>query len=383
MKANLFISACTVTATAIMLLAGCHTTKNTRHTECASAQNTKTEQAEPFSSEYTAKEDNFAYALLSQSVQEEGNTFISPACAAMALDMLTPGADGQTKTELETVVPPIRIANSDQLKTASAIWLNEGFKALPAYLNANKSAEIYSGKITAKKVNRWAADKTNGKITKVLQDPVDYCMVLTSALYFKALWQLPFKAHATAEEVFYGSQKEHQVAMMHQTARLQYTENEHLQAVRLDYTSPYCMDIFLPREGQSISSIVEDIPAIRLGEEDGKKVRLTLPKVKMEYEKQLNDYLKAMGLKTCFTGQADFSLLSQTPVMVDMVKQNTYLAIDEEGTEAAAVTTVAMAMMARPQEEQIYEMTINRPFLLLIRETESNRILFYGVIKNL
>lgn len=356
-----------------LLLAGCHTT-----------QNTQTGPTGQPSSEYTETENSFAYALLSQSVQEEDNVFLSPASVAVAMDMLIPGAEGQTKTELEAIVPQVRIANSDQLKSASAIWLNKGFEVLPSYLRANEGAEVFAGKIKAKTVNNWASDHTNGKINNVLQDPVNYCMILTNALYFKDEWEYPFKPYSTIPEPFHGTKGTVDVDMMHQTTHLQYTENERLQAVRLNYVGPYCMDIYLPREGIDVAAIVPDIAKTPLSDESRKKVALALPKVKMEYEKTLNDYLKAMGVKTCFSSQADFSRLSKTPVLVDLVKQNTFLAIDEEGTEAAAVTVIAMkAMMARPDDEPIYEMQIDHPFILMIRESDTNRILFYGVIKDI
>jgi len=349
-----------------LTLVGCCTTKTTTTT----TTNTK---------------DAFSIALMQQSVQENKNVFLSPASAAMALNMLTPGAQGATRSELETIVPSVELDTTEWLQIASALWINEGLNVKPAFLQANATAEVYNGKITAPRVNQWASDKTHGKITQVLQEPLPPIeMALTNALYFKADWADPFRESGTSKESFYSSKNETKVDMMHQTSHFPYIETASLQAVRLYYAAPYCMEIYLPKKGHSLESIIDDLSALRLDTMESSKVELSLPKVKFEYEQQLNDYLKAMGLKTCFTSEADFSDISTTPLYVDFVTQNTYLSIDEAGTEAAAVTAIGLAKMAwRPEPEKIYKMQINRPFLLVIRENRSAEILFYGVIQNL
>lgn len=354
-------------------------------TGCKAVKTTPTAQAQTPTTSVKNNEHTFCFELLKQSIAEEENVFLSPTSAAMALSMLTPGAVGQTQQELQSIVPNISLDTTEQLKVASAIWINKGFKVKQAFLHANSNAEVYAGKITADKVNQWADQHTNGKISRILSEPMPhYEMILTNALYFKAEWRNRFYEYNTEKEPFFGTLGEKQIDMMHQTTHFQYSQNNLYQAIRMYYTSPYCMDIILPREGQRMEDIIDSIQQIDMRTAPRKKVELSMPKFKMEYEKQLNDYLKNMGLRTCFSREADFSLLSDTPVYVDLVKQNTFLSIDEEGTEAAAVTTIAMKAMAfRPEPEQIYEMKINRPFILFIRETESNRVLFFGVIKNL
>lgn len=369
MKTNLLI-----TGLLAATLIGCNTTKTATETQTA----TKTETAT------AATEEKFCYGLLTQSIAEGENAFLSPASAAMALQILIPGADGTTLNELQAVVPEEGVSRGE-LKVASALWINEGLKVKKTFLKANADAEVYRGPIRVDKVNQWASDKTNGKVTKVLSDPLPPIeMAITNALYFKAEWAEPFHEYNTRVESFYGDKGETQVETMHQTAHFDYIENEHMQAVRLYYTAPYCMEIYLPKKGVSLEDGIKDAYSLEFRGEE-KKVSLYLPKVKLEYEKQLNDYLKKMGLQACFNpSTANFSRLSDTPLYVDFVKQNTYLAIDEAGTEAAAVTTIGLAKMAyRPEPEEIYEMRVNRPFLLFIRETGSNRILFFGVLRNI
>ncbi|MCQ2343194.1 MAG: hypothetical protein MJZ75_06900 [Paludibacteraceae bacterium] len=366
-----------------LVLVACHTKHAVVSSSSPSADSSAVSSAVP--SALTA--DDFAYALMAQSAGEKDNTFLSPASAAMALSMLTPGAQGQSLAELQSVVPSVSVQQTEFLKVAAAIWINDDIKVYPSFLKANADAEVYEGKITANKVNRWASEHTNGKIKEVLQEPLPLLkVVLTNALYFKAEWQAPFDGYATRQEPFYGASATHDVDMMHQTERFAYMEDSLMQVVRLRYHYPatYCMDIILPREGKSWDEVLPALPKVQMEEAEYEKVRLALPKVKMSYEKQLNDYLKLMGLRTVFTRSADFSRLSSTPLFVDFVKQNTFLAIDENGTEAAAVTTIGLAKNAfHPAPEKIYNMTVNRPFALLIRETESNQILFYGVIKDL
>lgn len=370
MKTNLLITGLMAVA-----LAGCNATKMQTKTQ------TKAETQTPTPAP-TQTADEFCYGLLAQSIAEGENAFLSPASAAMALQMLVPGAEGTTLSELQTVVPTVQIDTTPQLKIASAMWINEGLKVKPAFLKANAQAEVYRGPITADKVNQWASDHTNGKVNKVLSEPVPPIeMALTNALYFKDQWIEPFHEINTQPAPFYGKKGEQQVQMMHQTNHFLYLETKHLQAIQLHYHGPYCMEIYLPKKGVSLEDGIKDAYSLEVRGER-KKVALALPKFKLEYEKQLNDYLKRMGLQACFSrSQADFSRLSDTPLYVDFVKQNTYLAIDEVGTEAAAVTTIGLAKMAyRPEPEEIIPMTVDRPFILFIRDRTTDQILFYGVI---
>jgi len=361
-----------------LMLCGCNATKTTTTT---SLTQTKTQTQ-------TNNEEAFCQALLAQSVKEGENAFLSPASAAMALNILTPGAAGTTLGELQQVIPDVKVDTTQWLNVASALWINEGLNVKPAFFAANASAEVYHGRIEVDKVNRWASEKTNGKVTKVLSEPLPPIqMAITNALHFKADWAEPFMAQNTHKEDFFGKTAKRQVNMMHQTAHFQYIQTKQLQAIRLYYAAPYCMDVILPKKGvrlEDATALLQDASKTLQERGEEKKVALALPKFKLEYEKQLNDYLKAMGLKTCFTKEADFSGISTTPLYVDFIKQNTFLSIDELGTEAAAVTTIGLAKMAyRPEKEEIIPMTVDHPFVLFIRDTNTNQVLFYGLIQDI
>jgi len=356
-------------------LVGCNATKTTTKTTTTTQTQTNSEEA-------------FCQGLLQQSIKEGENAFLSPASAAMALNILTPGAAGNTLSELQAVVPKVQVDTTEWLKVASALWINDGLKVKPAFLNANASAEVYNGPIQVDKVNQWASDKTNGKVTKVLAEPLPPIqMAITNALYFKADWVEPFKFQNTRLEDFYGKTATRPVKMMHQTAHFHYLETKQLQAIRLYYRAPYCMEVYLPKKGVSLedaAKLLQDASETLQVKGEEKKVALALPKFKFSYEKQLNDYFKQMGLSTCFTSSADFSRISNTPLFVDFIKQNTFLAIDENGTEAAAVTTIGLAkMMFNPKKEEVIPMTVDHPFVLFIRETSTNQVLFYGVIQDI
>jgi len=353
-----------------IVVSACHTTTTTTKTI-------------PFNTE-----DSFCYGMLQQSISEGENAFLSPASAAIALNILTPGANGTTLKELQQVVPTVQIDTTEQLKVASALWINEGLAVKPAFLNANAEADVFPGPIQVDKVNQWASDKTNGKVKQVLSDPLPPIqMAITNALYFKANWLEPFSERNTRKEDFYGKKAKRQVKMMHLTSHFQYAETKQVQAIRLYYTAPYCMEVYLPKKGVSLedaAALLQDASTTLQERGEEKKVALALPKFKLQYEKQLNDYFQQMGLQTCFTNKADFSRLSDTPLHVDFIKQNTFLAIDEQGTEAAAVTTIGLAKMSyRPEKEEIIPMTVDHPFVLLIRETSTNHVLFYGVIQDI
>ncbi|MBQ0142225.1 MAG: hypothetical protein KBT06_05420, partial [Prevotellaceae bacterium] len=235
-----------IVAGCAITLIGCKTTKTQTKTPTTTQTKTQTQTMAQTITKANTEED-FAFAMLKQSLTKQENVFLSPASAAVALGMLTPGADGQTRQELEKIVPKVVITNTDQLKSASAMWLNEGFEVLPQYKQANADAEVFAGKITAPKVYIWASDHTNGKITKVLQEPMPrYEMILTNALWFKAEWQHTFYPQNTKREIFYGESRNRGIGesrrrgtecmMMHQTTHFPYTENDHFQAIRMDYT---------------------------------------------------------------------------------------------------------------------------------------------------
>lgn len=208
--------------------------------------------------------------------------------------------------------------------------------------------------------------------------------MLTNAVYFNAAWQHPFVQANTADGPFYrldGQQAT--VPMMHQVQSFGYADGPGYQLVDLPYDGgELSMAILLPAEGQfeafegGLSA--EQVTAM-LAQLEGRRVRLTMPKFEVRVEFSLGDTLAAMGMPTAFSDDADFSGMTGTPdLFISAVVHQAFVAVDEAGTEAAAATAVIMEKLSMPVEEPPVEVTVDRPFLFLIRDRETGTILFLG-----
>ena len=351
---------------------------------------------------------------LNTKSKPEENVFVSPLSLHMALGMLLNGADGKTKTELQNVLGfsgqdmnDINLIYQELIKNlplvdtrvtnlmANSVWHNQGFTVTPAFLDVLRTrfsaqifAEDFANKNTVDKINRWASDNTKGKITKVLdQITPEQVMFLMNALYFKGDWKYPFDKDRTFKTTFNGANKKGDISFMNQRQTLPYYVGSNFQAVELPYgRGQYAMTLILPNEDVPMSNFLNTFTAqtwnsVRQGSQE-RQVEVGLPKFTMSYSVQLNQVLAAMGMPTAFTNQADLSKIAPPAgrLKVGFVKQDTYLGIDEVGTEAAAVTTIGIELTSMPTYPTIY---CDRPFLLVIHEKSSNTIQFMGKIVNL
>lgn len=341
------------------------------------------------------------------------NYFVSPLSLHIALGMLANGADGKTKQEITTglrVSPDLattngiykdlidNLPNSDPKVTntiANSVWYRNTFSVeksfldiLKASFNAQTYAEDFNNTATVGKINTWASDNTNGKIKKVIEqiEPA-HVMFLMNALYFKGDWKIPFKTENTQDADFTGFNAKKTVKMMNMQEKVKYASRPDYQAIELAYGSGnYVMTILLPNEKSNVNSVLNSLSATEwqnlnkvLAEQ---KVIIGLPKFTLEYETNLNKVLGNMGMQTMFSDAADLSKISPPAgkLKVGFVKQNTFVAIDEKGTEAAAVTTIGIELTSAPI---LPEFICNRPFVFFISEKQSNTILFAGKIVNL
>jgi serpin B len=327
--------------------------------------------------------------------------------------MLLNGADGKTKEEIQkglhlssdltannNIYKSLieNLPNSDPKVTntiANSVWYRNSFTVEKSFLdvlktsfNATVSAEDFNNTATLGKINTWASDNTNGKIKKVIEkiDPAQV-MFLMNALYFKGDWKIPFKVENTRDENFVGTTGTKPVKMMSMLENVKYTKRTGYQALELAYgDGNYVMTILLPDEKTPVCNVINIMSRTEwkslntaLAEQ---KVIVGLPKFTLEYETNLNKVLENMGMPTMFSNAADLSKIA-TPagkIKVGFVKQNTFVAIDEKGTEAAAVTTIDIKLTSAPI---LPEVICNRPFAFLISEKQSNTILFVGKIVNL
>ena len=366
----------------------------------------------------------FAFALYQRLRTEEGNLFYSPYSISLALAMTYAGARGETEQQmadtLQFNLPQDRLHpafNSLDIELASrgegakgkdgegfrlnivnAIWGQKDYGLLSEFLDV--LAENYGAglrvldfasapeesRIT---INNWVSDQTEDRIEDLIpQGLIDALtrLVLTNAIYFNAAWALPFNEDATSDGTFYLlNGDEVVVPMMRQTESFGYITGDNYQALELLYDGhELSMVILLPQSGRfdafEASLDLERLNAI-LGKLERRQVSLTMPRFEFESSFSLRETLAAMGMPAAFSGSADFSGMTGNPdLFIADVVHKAFVSVDEAGTEAAAATAVVMPM-AIPPEEPV-EVTVNRPFIFLIRDIETGAILFVGRVVN-
>jgi serpin B len=237
-------------------------------------------------------------------------------------------------------------------------------------------------------INNWVNQSTNGKIDKIVDviEP-NTAFILLNAIYFKGNWTEQFPKEATQLRPFTlldGTQKQHPMMRHQDSASFPYYENELFQAVSLPYgEGRMSMYIFLPNQGVSLKTFYEKLNAenwqqwmnqFNNFDNSGGEVLISLPRFKLEYAIDLKDALKALGMEIAFTKEANFSGMTSSSVSIDKIKHKTFVEVNEEGTEAAAVTEVG-GVRSGP-----IEMNVNRPFFFAIRDNQTGSILFVGSI---
>ena len=363
----------------------------------------------PFAQQTT----QFAFDLAKRVTAKEGpskNVFISPLSLHMALGMVLNGANAQTAQEIQKTLnlDAQTLAEANQtyqnlmvnlpaidsekvtLQLANSLWYRNTFAVATTFqdvlkqtFNAKVSAENFNEQATVGKINAWASEKTNGKIPKVLDaiQPSNV-MFLLNALYFKGDWKTQFLPASTIDAPFkLASGGETTVRMMRQETNLRRTFRPNYAAFELPYGSgQFAMTVLLPSESTTADALLNDLTSADWTQLQKDmipgKMDIGLPKFTLSYEINLNNILSDMGMPTAFTDRADFSRMNATGgLTLSFVKQNTFVAVDEKGTEAAAVTTVGVSTTAFNPT-----MLCDRPFVFVIHEKTSGTILFVGKI---
>ena len=343
---------------------------------------------------------------------------VSPISITYALGMLNNGAAGDTQEQINNVlgfgstgVDSINDFCLKMLKTAPAldpdtkimiantIFMNKGNNIKPefkkkanTYYNAYpETRDFHDGK-TMDVINKWASDHTEKMIKKILDentfDP-DAVSYLLNAIYFKGEWTIKFDKDLTQDEEFIHAGNTSELIkrpMMHSNEHFEYAEIDGYQVLRLPYgNKSYQMTILLP--------IVEDnklnaLPAVPSAETwskinknmDSYLVDLKLPRIDTNTDIELPDIMSALGMPDAFNAdKADFSNFCDTETCIGMMKQVAAINLDEEGTEASAVTVIGMVNTAfTPDTPQIKYFHANHPFIYIISEISSNAIFFIG-----
>lgn len=331
------------------------------------------------------------------------NIVVSPYSAGVALSMVAEGAEGQTRVEFDNALNGCLFKAEDLgsndtvvVKSANSVWVTDDFSIRNRYvslLEKDFDAFIttlnFSDPATVKAINNWCAENTNGKISEII-DRINpgTVMMLINALYFNAPWEEAFLERNTREGVFHGYAGDVQVPMMAKTERLNYAEYQGCQMVELPYQGGrYSMYVVLPAAGMGVDQMIpyinETLYDQAMGIMTPVKVKLTMPKFKLETSLVLNKSLQEMGIRTAFTSAADFKGIAEMGALtLDQVKQKCYIEVTEKGTEAAAVTSVGVRLTsARP--ETMVSMNVDRPYLFFISDRTNGNILFAGKVMTL
>jgi len=343
------------------------------------------------------------------------NVFVSPLSASFALGMTMNGANGTTYDEVRSALQfgNIDLAAIDSgyrtlidlltsldpsttMQIANAIFYRQNFpfnssftQTVATYFDAEvKPRDFQDSQGTLNAVNDWASSKTNGRIPKVL-DSVDpsAVMYLLNAIYFKGSWRDRFDPAETRDATFHAVRGDQSSKLMHRRAKTLYSETSDYQAVDLPYgDSAFTMTVVLPKDGRSAESVAASFTPAAWQSLSGsfgqREVDLYLPKVTVAWKRELSGNMKALGMRAAFVDGADFTRMSPLgrQLVLSFLQQNSFVSIDEEGTEAAAVTVGGIFVTSVPT---ITTVRIDRPFIFVIRERLSGTVLFMGKIVRL
>jgi serpin B len=379
--------------------------------------------------ELVADNRHFAFDLYNWLIQSNDNLIYSPWSISVALSMAYAGAEGQPKTDMAGVlhfnlddetlhaafdaidleldeIASVEPGYGEEeavpftLNTANSLWVQEDLELNPDFLDIlslDYGAGV--GRVdfqtdpvrSAEVVNDWIADKTEDKITDALSPESlseNTILLIINAIYFLANWENQFKPDVTEDDVFHTfADGDVTVPMMSQQEHFRYSEGDGWQAVELPYIGRGASMLILLPESEEYTRVEGMLDQSFLAEiKDGMEyedVRLTMPKFEFRSHLNLGDTLREMGMESAFEYGFDSMLAvpPPNPVAIDEVIHEAFISVDEEGTEAAAVTIVEMDVTSAPMQEPV-EFTVDHPFIFLITESSTDTILFMGRVMN-
>ena len=363
--------------------------------------------------EYVREANNFAIRLYGEVARKGGSFVISPLSVTYALGMVNNGAQGNTQKEITDVLgfkdgtardinafcktmmeQSSRIDPSVTLEIANVAFADKGNVPLKATfvkeIESHYEAKVinldYATEDVQGHINRWGAEKTHGMIPKILDSPVspDSYAHFLNAIYFKGIWSYRFDKDKTRKETF---RKEDgstiSVNMMRQRGDFKSGGNAVFQTLCLPYgNQAYRMILMLPNEGKTLADVAaflnpaswnETVDGLRTADVDVK-----LPVFESEFKIQLKEALANLGMPTAFTERADFSAMTDESVCIGQVVQKAKIKVDEEGSEAAAVTVVEMVTTSIGPVPEFVSFHADHPFLYAITEISTGAIFFIG-----
>lgn len=359
----------------------------------------------------------FGFNLLREldRTRADSNIFMSPLSASMALGMTMNGASGQTFDEMRSTLgfgaqPSAEINASYRslihmlrgldgtvdVRIANAIWYRTGFPFESSFLDeskqffdANVAPLDFAAPNAVPTINEWVKASTNGKIDNIVDGPIpsDIVMYLINAIYFNGSWTTRFDKGLTKMDQFTtvdGSAAP--IAMMRRSDTARVAETADAEVVELPYGGDaFAMTIILPKPSESVASLIAALSSdswqSTVSAVTPQKVELYMPRFSLRWEALLNDPLQSLGMRLAFQGDvADFTRMSRTAgnqLYISRVKQKSFVDVHEDGTEAAAATSVEIGVTCTCGPPVI---RIDRPFVFAIRERLSGTILFLGKI---
>lgn len=355
----------------------------------------------------------FGFSLMHKLLERDPGEshFISPLSILMAYGMTMNGAEGDTYAQMQEVFGLDGLSREEinqaarelidllvqydeqvQFNIANSIWYRQGYPVTAEFLETNQTyfdaviEEVdFNDPETKERINQWVSDKTEGLIEEIIETvPPNIVMYLINAIYFNGEWTFPFDPDKTETKDFYrpdGSAVEVEMMRMDDKEEMLFASGEDYTAVNLYYgDAGYAMTLVLPDEATDLDNWLNNMTWDDWQELTSNfsetRLNLEMPKFELEYEVDgFEEILQEMGIVDAF-GPADFSRITGGPndLYISESRHKTFISVDEEGTEAAAVTSVALVDSAPP------EIRFDRPFFYAIREVESGTILFMGTM---
>ncbi len=364
-----------------------------------------------------AADNAFGFRLLNavQKTRPQSNVVLSPVSAAMDLAIALNGASDETANELKATLSlqsldlaSINAGNAELIRTlrrpvkgvtlsvADAIFVDRHAQLSAAFLaqaqrwyDATIAPLDFRNPETLTQINNWASEQTHGRIPHVMdQMDTNEVAVLLNAVYFKGDWTYRFEQSRTQTRNFAladGTIK--QVPRMSQSNTFEYFETPDVQVIRLPYTTgELAMDVFLPSKKTSLAAFEGSLTPehwkawqSQFGSQQG---TLELPRFELRNDYSLTEPLRMLGMRRAFDrGSAQFQRMGAGGLSISYVKQSTFLKVYEEGSEAAAVTTIGIvATIAGPPRVVPFTMIVDRPFFCAIEDLRSHALLFVGAV---
>lgn len=338
------------------------------------------------------------------------NVVISPTSIALALSIVYNGADGETKAEMKKALALdnididdlnkgtkellSKLENKDkyiELGIANSLWIQSGLSVNQSFIDtANNYYDAQVEQVnfrslkTKDTINSWVKEHTDNKIPSIVEETQGLALLIANATYFKGEWTEQFKKELTTDDEFTNYDNSKSIMpMMNKHAEFLYKENDSFQAIKLSYGKKkrISMYIFLPKD---LNDFVNTMDADSWSEltKDFKKqeVALTIPRFTTQYQTDLTDSLKSLGMQQAFNPEkANFDGIAKD-IAISKTHHKTFLEVNEKGTQAAASTDIGMSVTSVPE---FIEMKVNKPFFFAIADSQTNSILFTGSIRKL